>query len=53
MTAPCPGCPERRIGCHGGCRRYREFYKGTDERSKAERKVRMNDTLFKAKGNGI
>lgn len=25
MTSPCYKCPERRVGCHGKCERYKEF----------------------------
>lgn len=22
---PCKGCPERKVGCHGGCQKYQEY----------------------------
>ena len=25
MKAPCYGCPERTVGCHENCDRYKEF----------------------------
>ena len=25
MICPCKGCPERVVGCHGSCERYRAF----------------------------
>lgn len=25
MQAPCKGCKEREVGCHGSCDRYLEF----------------------------
>ena len=32
MNAPCKGCPDRTLGCHGTCKKYKAF---DNERQKA------------------
>ena len=27
MTAPCLNCPQRHLGCHGGCDKYQAYDK--------------------------
>lgn len=34
MTAPCKGCPNRVVGCHGSCVLYGEFRAYMDEVNK-------------------
>jgi len=36
MNAPCHGCPDRHVGCHGTCERYKE-YSEERQRIRAER----------------
>lgn len=24
-TSPCKDCPDREVGCHGGCEKYKEY----------------------------
>jgi hypothetical protein len=31
MKAPCMNCPDREIGCHGHCERYKEFRAGREK----------------------
>lgn len=60
MTPPCNKCPERHIGCHGKCKRYRE-YKLERDRLLAEQHKnsqvnqdieRTRDNFFKQRGRG-
>lgn len=39
--APCRGCQDRHVGCHGGCERYREYREERDRRL-AERRIRAD-----------
>lgn len=27
VTAPCRGCPDRHLGCHGICEKYQDYLK--------------------------
>lgn len=60
MTPPCNNCPDRHIGCHGKCKRYRE-YKLERDRLLAEQHKnsqvnqdieRTRDNFFKQRGRG-
>lgn len=31
MNAPCMNCPDRAIGCHGHCERYKAFREGREK----------------------
>ncbi|MBO7712381.1 MAG: hypothetical protein J6S85_02735 [Methanobrevibacter sp.] len=31
MKSPCKDCPERYIGCHSACGKYKDFRKQLDE----------------------
>lgn len=31
MIAPCMNCPDREIGCHGHCERYKTFREGREK----------------------
>ena len=35
MKCPCKGCEDRKLGCHGFCKRYKAF---RDEREEISRK---------------
>ena len=40
MKAPCKGCPDRAVGCHGQCGRYAEYRGERDKiKSKKEREA--------------
>jgi len=43
MKAPCKGCQDRRIGCHGDCEKYREFH--AENRKRLEQHQKELDTL--------
>nr|DAH24695.1 MAG TPA: Protein of unknown function (DUF4051) [Caudoviricetes sp.] len=42
MTAPCKDCPDRQLGCHAACDRYRAFRAERDEMLEARRKWARN-----------
>ena len=45
--APCKGCPDRHVGCHSVCDRYKEFKEQNDaERKKRSDVMRLDDQLF-------
>ena len=60
MNTPCNNCPDRHIGCHGECERYRK-YKSDRDRLLAERHknsqvsldiARTKDNFYKQRGRG-
>lgn len=36
MNAPCRGCTDREMGCHGKCDKYKEYKEKSDKRREAE-----------------
>lgn len=38
MIAPCKDCPDRQIGCHGQCERYKAFRAARDAVIEARQK---------------
>lgn len=60
MTPPCNKCPDRYIGCHGECKRYREYKSERDKllteqhkNSRVNRDIeRTRDNFFKQRGRG-
>lgn len=39
-TAPCRGCPDRVIGCHGKCPKYIAFARWIKEKHAAEQRAK-------------
>lgn len=60
MTLPCNNCPDRHIGCHGECKRYREYkleqgrlLKEQHKNSQVNRDIILTrDNFFKRRGRG-
>lgn len=60
MTPPCSNCPERHIGCHGECKRYREYKLERDRLLNEQHKnsqvnrdiVRTRDNFYKQRRRG-
>jgi len=44
---PCMDCPEREIGCHGRCGRYRKWREEKDEKNRRAAEAR-SDTISTA-----
>lgn len=44
-TAPCMGCTDRRVGCHGECWRYKDW---AEEMAEAKRARREEQRLSQA-----
>lgn len=42
ITAPCLGCPDREIGCHGNCEKYISFTE-ENEREKERRQTYLHN----------
>lgn len=38
--APCKGCEERTVGCHGGCEKYQAFHQ------EREQEIRNRDEMM-------
>jgi hypothetical protein len=38
VTAPCKGCQQRHLGCHGTCEKYQEFRRIHDEEAAENRR---------------
>lgn len=38
VTAPCKGCQDRHLGCHGTCEKYQEYKKIHEEEAAADRR---------------
>ena len=49
MKAPCKGCPDRAVGCHGKCEQY-TAYREIMERERNRRRVeaQANDATARA-----
>lgn len=45
MTAPCKGCPQRQVGCHGKCEKYAE-YNAWNEKQRQARYEAWETTQF-------
>lgn len=41
MDAPCKGCKERAVGCHGKCERYKEYRRKKDEINEKIRRAKQ------------
>ena len=41
MKAPCKDCPDREVGCHSSCARYKKY----QAEKEAERRKRMEDHI--------
>ena len=53
-TAPCKGCTNRHVGCHGTCSAYIEFDKKNKERRKQNFQATENNVaLSKIKSTGV
>lgn len=62
--APCNGCPDRRIGCHGKCAMYQAFAKarererqykrlamaGRPEKQRLAKYIKESNKHYKSKG---
>ena len=60
MDAPCKGCTERRVSCHGACERYKQWSNentAENEKRRAEKEkrnlVENYRFAFKAKAGKI
>ena len=42
-NAPCKGCEDRRLGCHGKCEKYRAWRAGMDEEARRKRLAKLGD----------
>lgn len=50
ILAPCKGCEERKVGCHGSCERYAEFVRLNELRKKGKMEVLETEyALFRAR----
>ena len=45
MTAPCLGCPARRVGCHGKCWKYHQYQKALHAEREFNRKCTLTDFM--------
>ena len=62
MKCPCKGCTDRKLGCHGMCRKYQEWKKEHDDKMNwlsfqhkpigSEDKQRMFDQKMRRKARG-
>ena len=43
MRAPCKGCQDRRVGCHGECEKYQTFR--AENQKRLEQRQKELDTL--------
>lgn len=41
-VAPCKGCKDRKLGCHGKCDRYKKYRQAKDKENEKHRQ----DSLF-------
>ena len=41
MNAPCKGCTDRKVACHGGCEKYLAFRAAADEELARQAKHRL------------
>ena len=51
MNAPCRGCTDREMGCHGKCDKYKEYKQASDQRREAqffEREAARTPNRYKA-----
>lgn len=37
--APCLGCPDREVGCHGKCEKYQQFYEECEKIREERKKI--------------
>ena len=50
IVAPCKGCEERKVGCHGSCERYAEFVRLNELRKKGKMEVLETEyALYRAR----
>lgn len=44
--APCKGCPDMYVGCHGKCDKYKEYRKRLDEAAAKRREQYKTECLY-------
>lgn len=46
VISPCKDCPDRHVGCHGTCKRYKEWDTANRERRERRQNIEMIDNYI-------
>lgn len=53
MNVPCYNCPDRCVGCHSTCEKYKAFRAVCDKANEARRKENSANEAWAARGDKI
>lgn len=53
LNSPCKNCPDRYVGCHAECEKYKDFRKNYDEIITKRQKIKKEeDDWFRSRRGG-